>query len=261
MERLREQLDWLRTHRGLVGIKAGTEVEAQTFDEIWLMRTLSSGILPLTVKIGGPEARNDIEQMLAANVDCILAPMIESPYSLKNFVATMKALDREKRAKLAVNIETITAWKSLQEIFDSPAFASISQVTVGRSDLAGSMELDVDDPRVSLITREIITAARVRSKATSVGGRINTENARLVQENLGAHYVNTRHMVVNLSSGDAAANIAAALLWERDYYNFCKKYFPERSAFYRSRIGSIEERIAAGEVDCQLGAGLALTGT
>ena len=122
MERLREQLAWLHKHHGLVGIKAGTEVEAQTFDEIWLMRSLSNGIIPLTVKIGGPEARNDIEFMLAAGVDCILAPMVESPYSLKNFVSTMATLDREGQAELAVNIETITAWKNLEDIFDSPAF-------------------------------------------------------------------------------------------------------------------------------------------
>jgi len=261
MERLREQLAWLHEHHGLVGIKGGTEVEAQTFDEIWLMRRLSDKIVPLTVKIGGPEARNDIEFMLATGVDCILAPMVESPYSLRNFVSTMATLDRTGQAELAVNIETITAWRNLDDIFDSPAFDSIAQVTVGRSDLSGSMGLEVDDDEVSRVTRDIISAARLRGKRTSVGGQVTTENARLVQDTLGAHCINTRHMLVSLSSGDASANIAAALLWEREYYNFCKKHFPTRSSFYRSRIASIEERIAAGEADCPLITGLALTGT
>jgi hypothetical protein len=261
MERLREQLAWLHEHHGLVGIKAGTEVEAQTFDEIWLMRRLSDKIVPMTVKIGGPEARNDIEFMLAAGIDCLLAPMVESAYSLKNFVATMAVLDVAGQAELAVNIETITAWRHLDEIFDSPAFASVAQVTVGRSDLSGSMGMNVDDDEVSHVTREIIAAARRRGKRTSVGGQVTTDNVRLVQESLGSHCINTRHMLVSLSCGDAPSNIAAALLWEREYYNFCKKHFPSRNSFYRSRIASIEERIAAGEAHCTLSSGLALTGS
>ena len=247
MERLRERLAYLQKHHGLAGVKGGTEVEAQTFDEIWLMKRLSDGIVPLTIKIGGPEARNDIEFMLSAGVDCILAPMVESPYSLKNFVATMAMLDREKKAELAVNIETITAFRNLDSIFSSEAFTAIDQVTVGRSDLSGSMDLDVDDPEVSRVTRVIIASARRKGKRTSVGGQVSTENAALVQAELGPHFINTRHMLVDLTRGDAARNIEAVLLWERDYYHYLKENFPSRQAFCRARIHSIEERISAGE--------------
>jgi len=242
---LREQLAFLKRNHGLVSIKGGTEVEAQTFDEIWFMRRISQGIVPLTVKIAGPEARNDIEFMLAAGIDCVLAPMVESAYGLKNFVSTMAALDKKGRTELAINVETITAWRNLEEMFGSPAFSSIAQVTVGRSDLSGSMNLDVDDPEITRITRAIVEAARIRGKRTSVGGQVSTENALLVQEKTGADTINSRHMVVSLSSDGIAENVAAALLWEREYYLALKKTFPSRRTFYLDRIASIEERAQA----------------
>jgi hypothetical protein len=246
MEKLREHLAFLKQNHALVSIKGGTEVEAQTFEEIWFMRRITMGIMPLTVKIAGPEARNDIEFMLSAGVDCILAPMVESAYGLKNFVTTMAALDPNGQSELAINIETVTAWRNLEEIFESPYFAAIKQVTVGRSDLSGSMGLGVDDDEVTRATRSIIAAAKRRGKRTSIGGQVTTENALLVQERLRADTINTRHMVVDLAPAGITENIAAALLWERDYYLALNEQFPNRRKFYSDRIASIEERVARG---------------
>jgi len=122
---LREKLITLRDNYGLVGVKGGTEVEAMSFEEIKFLKQVSKGIVPLTVKIGGPEARNDVEFMLSIGTEVILAPMIESVYSLKNFVDMMKSIDSERSSALAINIETITAYKSLEEIFGSIYFNSI----------------------------------------------------------------------------------------------------------------------------------------
>jgi hypothetical protein len=149
MEKLRRQLLMLSREHNLVSVKGGTEVEAMTFPEIRLMRNLSSGILPMTVKIGGPEARNDIRFMLAIGIDTILAPMIESAYSLRNFVRTMQECDPAGKATLAVNIETITAFYNLNSITAAPEFGKVSHVTVGRSDLSGSMNKGVEDSEVT----------------------------------------------------------------------------------------------------------------
>lgn len=247
MEHLIQSLRLLKEQHGLTGLKGGTEVEAMRFDEIFLMRRISRGIVPMTVKIGGPEARNDMDFMLATGVDTILAPMIESPYGLKNFVATMDALDPEHRASLAINIETIFACSNLEAIFTTPWFNRISQVTVGRSDLAGSMGLDVDHPAVQQHTCEIIRLARSMGKHTSVGGQVSVDNAEPVQKLLPSDTVNTRHMVVSLNSSTITADIRAALLWERDFYLFLEQHFPGRKEFYRKRISSIETRCAGKE--------------
>lgn len=242
MEHLIKKLRKLKEIHSLTGLKGGTEVEAMRFDEIFLMRRISRGIVPMTVKIGGPEARNDMDFMLSTGVDTILAPMIESPYGLKNFVKTMAALNPQESASLAINIETIFACSHLDAIFETPWFKRISQVTVGRSDLAGSMGLDVDHIEVQQRTCEVIRLAQSKGKRTSVGGQVSTDNARLIQARLPAETLNTRHMVVSLQSSSITADIKAALAWERDFYLFLEQHFPGRKEFYRKRIKSIENR-------------------
>lgn len=244
MATLREQLIRLKEQYSLAGVKGGTEVEAMNFGEIRFLRQVSQDIVPMTVKIGGPEARNDISFMLDIGVDQILAPMIESPYSLKNFVNTMAALDKQHKARLAINIETIFAFYNLNKIFEAPAFSAVNQVTIGRSDLSSSMERDVDDAEVIRVTCEIVDLAHIHGKRTSVGGRVSTGNAKLVEKRIPSNMINTRHMVTHLRQGNATDNIAAALAWERAFYLELEKASPVRKEFYRARVQSVEERMA-----------------
>lgn len=241
-ESLREELLNLKTNHYLVGIKGGTEVEAMTFEEIKIMRELSQDIVPMIVKIGGPEARNDIRYMLSVGIDKILAPMIESPYGLKNFVETMEEMDKEHKAKLAINMETIFAYSNIHYIFQSPYFWMIEQVTVGRTDLSGSMNRDPDDFEVLKITKRIIELAKFYNKKTSIGGKIDSVNAINVKESINSDYLNTRHMVVSNESMDISDDIRFALAWERDFYTYLKDIFPDRIELYNKRISSIKVR-------------------
>ena len=43
MKDLKEKLKFLKEHHSLVGIKGGTEVEAMSFEEIYLMKQISRG--------------------------------------------------------------------------------------------------------------------------------------------------------------------------------------------------------------------------
>ena len=243
MKTLREKLDRLKKNNCLVGIKGGTEIEAMTFEEIYFMKKISEDIVPMTVKIGGPEARNDIEYMLSIGIEKILAPMVESPYSLKNFVETMLELDKNSVAKLAINIETIFSYKNLDLIFQSPFFWHINHVTVGRTDLSGSINKNPDDPEVLQMTKNIIELSKVFNKTTSVGGKINTHNSQFVKSTIGSDYLNTRHMVISCKSLNISESISLALNWEKDFYQFLKEKYPLRVDFYNKRIYSLEERI------------------
>jgi len=233
----------MKKKHNLVAIKGGTEVEAMSFQEIALMREISRGILPMTVKIGGAEARNDIVFMLELGVDRILAPMIESPYGLKNFVKTMEECDPDHKASLAVNIETIHSFYNLNAIMTASAFKKISQVTVGRSDLSSSMEHEVDDTEVARVTREIVEMASEMGCSTSVGGKIRKDTVLRVQETIPADTVNTRHMVIQLSSSAIEADVEEALAWEKAFYEAVAHKFPERRQFCKSRIRSIKSRM------------------
>lgn len=244
MRRLREKLITLKNDHCLTGIKGGTEIEAMSFEEIYIMKKISDGVVPMTVKIGGPEARNDIEYMLSIGIDKILAPMVESPYSLKNFVETMEELDQNHTVKLAINIETIFSFQNLQNIFQSPFFWHIDHVTVGRTDLSGSMNKTPDDPEVIKITQEIINSARYFGKTTSVGGKINTNNSEKIQTEIASDSLNTRHMVVSCSSRNIARDVSEALKWESDFYLMLREKFPFRVEFYNKRITSLTERMA-----------------
>ena len=243
MKDLKEKLKYLKENHSLVGLKGGTEVEAMSFEEIYLMKQICRGVVPMTVKIGGPEARNDIEFMLSIEVEKILAPMIESPYSLKNFVETMNDLDKSKKTKLAVNIETIFSYTNLHYIFGSPYFKEVDQVTVGRTDLSGSLDKDVDDFEVLNITKRIVESAKYYGKVTSIGGKVNPENAVSVANNIGSNYINTRHMVVACESKNIAKDVEACLVWEKEFYQYLQDNFSSRSVFYQKRVNSIDERI------------------
>jgi hypothetical protein len=243
MNIVRDNLKLLKEYYSLAGLKAGTEVESMTFAEIFEMRKVSENIVPLTVKIGGPEARNDIEYMLSIGVDKILAPMIESVYGLKNFVATMKELDRNKKASLAVNIETITAFNNFEIMVTSPYFIPIEQVTVGRTDLSSSMDLDADDAKICEITKQIINLAKVYGKKTSVGGKINHSNVVKIREVVKPDFINTRNVSIHGNSTNISEDIRAALLWEKTFYQYLSEKFPERRAFYNNLLKTIDERI------------------
>lgn len=242
MYKLREQLEYLKNNHGLMGIKGGTEIEAMSFDELKIMREISLDLVPMTVKIGGAEARNDISFMSSIGVDQILAPMIESSYALKNFVSTIDNMDIPP-IKLAINMETITAYKNIEYIFYSEHFAFINQVTVGRSDLSYSMGLTVDHPRVIEISKKIVDMSKTLNKKTSVGGQIVPNNAYLVKEKINPHYINTRHILINRESNYIQNDIIKALEWEKDFYIYLTEVFPLRTRFYSERIKSVKKRL------------------
>jgi hypothetical protein len=243
MKILRDNLKLLKEYYSLVGLKAGTEVEAMTFAEILEMRRISENIIPLTVKIGGPEARNDIDYMLSIGVEKILAPMIESSYGLKNFVLTMAELDSEKKATLAINIETIMSFQNLKAIMGSPLFASIEQVTVGRTDLSSAMDKEVDSQEVYEVTKEIVALAKICGKKTSVGGKISFRNVAKIKNIIKPDFINTRNVCIRCESQNIVEDIRAALLWEKNFYQYLCDKFPERHDFYSHLIKSIDERI------------------
>lgn len=243
MKSLREKLQWLRDKYSVIGVKGGTEIEAMTFDDIYTMRSVSDGILPMTVKIGGAEARNDIDYMMSIGVDTILAPMIESPYALRNFVRTMNAADKERCCRIAVNIETIFAYNNLTAIFAMGEFEQVYSVTVGRTDLSGSLGMNVDSDRVTEITADIVRKAKQYDKMTSVGGKIMPDNAELVRTGARPAAINTRHIIIDASAANITESVYYALLWERDFYLRLRDLYPLRAEFYSLRIMSVENRI------------------
>src|SRR5205807_1811426 len=100
------------------------------------------------VKIGGPGAINDIRALGDIGVQGLIAPMVESPYGLVNFIQAIEAaLTTAQAAKIVkgINLETITCYRQFDAICAEPGFALLGMCNIGRSDLAGSMNRKVTD--------------------------------------------------------------------------------------------------------------------
>lgn len=248
MEHLYKQLRKLYHEFGLVALKGGTEVEDMTFEEIAFMKALGGQELPLIVKIGGPEARNDMRACKAIGVDCLLAPMIESEYALVNFVQTVQSIYQNDIPFLAINIETITAFENLDRITSCEEFAFIDQVTVGRSDLSASMHKTNDDEDVYHVTESIIRWSEELGKITSVGGKITARNAPAIQLRIRPHRINTRHMVFELSKcRDIALAIQLGLEFEIEMYAAFAEIEPSKRAVYAKLVENTRQRLVPME--------------
>lgn len=236
------------------GLKGGTETEDMDHDEIRLLYMLGKDIIPVGIKIGGPEARTDIRQCTQIGVDGLSAPMIESEYALRNFVNTLKNLltpVQYSKVKKAINMETITGYRNLLEIADSKSFKEIDSVTAARSDLSGSMDMSPDDPEVMRVTGQIVKLSHERGKRTSVGGTITNKNFYKIIEEINPDQINSRHIAVDLNrvkSENLTEVPDAMLTFEMELYDWLAEFKPERAFYYKNRIEINRERIGQKKV-------------
>lgn len=250
---LRDRLTKLVRNDQVVALKAGTEIEDMSIAEIQFFREISQSesgeeIVPLILKIGGPEARQDMRSALSIGVNTILAPMVESVYALENFVSTAQEIgdEMQKSASLAINLETSLATSNLNDMILSRAFSSLSQVTIGRGDLSRSMHLGVDDAEVLNVTTVALKKIHNNGKMTSVGGGIKLQSIDMISRRLPTQRFNTRHVAIENNSEfrkNAAKSLYEVLAFEIDLYRAMQQEFPEREVFYRKRVEELERRL------------------
>jgi len=177
-EDLRSTLRHLKNRFGACGLKLSTEDAAMSIEQIGYWAESVGNTLPVVVKIGGPNARNDIKQLLPMNIDGLIAPMVESPYGLENFIAAVRDFTTPmqfERLKKQVNIETETAVRQLNSILSCPEAKYIDEITIGCSDLSESMKKPRQDK--SFVAQVVKVVKKVQSKniPVSVGGGITPE--------------------------------------------------------------------------------------
>ncbi len=246
---LRKLLQEHVLHFGFCGLKGGTETEDMDHDELKFLHLLGKEILPVGIKIGGPEARTDIRACVEIGVEGISAPMIESKYALQNFINTLKNLlspTAYNKIRKSINLETITGYRNLLEIADSSAFLEIQSVTAARSDLSASMDLKPDDTEVMRVTKQIVKTCKERGKRTSVGGTITNKNFYIIMEEIEPDQINSRHVAVDLKTikEKNLNDVPSAMLnFEIELYNWLAYLKPQRATYYQNRIEINKERI------------------
>ena len=131
---------------GCVGIKAEFEAEGTRDDElVWLSTVARKSNLPITLKIGGCEAIRDLYAVKQFDVEKVVAPMIESGYALKKYIQSIKKVFPTKDRTFLFNIETISGFENLKNIFDIAATDDyVDGIVFGRVDFTGSLNKSRD---------------------------------------------------------------------------------------------------------------------
>lgn len=171
----------LRENHHVVGVKAEFEAEGTRLEEaLRLKEVVTKANLDLTIKIGGCEALKDMYDARTIGVSTIVAPMIETSYAMKKYVQATKLAfpeDERKEIKFLINLETITGFNNLEEIIQSPYFAEISGIVLGRVDMTGSMGLtreDINSDKIFEIADILSKTMKKLGKEMVIGGGVSS---------------------------------------------------------------------------------------
>jgi hypothetical protein len=239
------------------GVKAEFEAEGSRIDDLKML--LFSGKqagLETIVKIGGCESLRDMRDLaVLGRVENVVAPMIESVFALKKFIAMSRRVSAEYgfEPSLYFNLETISAWQDFPEILEL-AFKSeiIAGVTFGRGDFAESMGLARDQVDSAQVSEVLLTACSMVSKAGmkfGVGGTITSNSIPVLRQlqHLGAHAFETRKiswLFSNIPADDEGLVeiIDAGLRFELTWLDEKKKRYMKVADEDEARRLSLEER-------------------
>src|ERR1051325_3746196 len=248
----------LKENHHVVGIKAEFEAEGTRMEEaLRLKEVVARAGLGLTIKIGGCEAIRDMYECRVIGVDKIVAPMIESVYALKKFLAASRLAfppDERQDILFAVNIETATACNAFEEMLSVADIEGLNTVVLGRVDLTGSMNMSRDDVNAAPIldiARDVFKKAKRKSLQCTVGGGVSAHSLpffrELAKDGLIDLYETRKVMFACPEALDADADkgilkaVGFELLWlknKRDYYGLIANEDEHR-------IGMLEYRYKA----------------
>tara|TARA_R110002012_G_scaffold50835_2_gene131489 strand:+ start:9046 stop:9789 length:744 start_codon:yes stop_codon:yes gene_type:complete len=186
---------------GVVGIKQSFEDEGVIYQDLIKMRRLTDICsLPLYVKIGGCEAKSDINNCVSLGVDCVIGPMIESPFAMSKFVGMTN-----KNINMMFVCETINAVNNLDSILSDNNIEPLSGMVFGRSDFVKSLNMsksEVDSPVVCEKVRLALGIAKRHKLLTTLGGNLSTKSSNFISQIFREGLLNrveTRNVIIELN--------------------------------------------------------------
>jgi 4-hydroxy-2-oxoheptanedioate aldolase len=257
----------LRDNHSVSGIKAEFEAEGTRLEEAMRLKevVMKAGI-GLTIKIGGCEALRDMYECRTIGVDRVVAPMIESAFALKKFLAaTRLAFPEDERAdiKFVANIETITGCKNFDAMLALPEIDSLDGIVMGRVDLTGSLGLsreDINCDQIFQITKELFLKSSTKKMENAIGGGVSAHSLpffKALPEGVLGRY-ETRKVIfecpeaLNLEPEKGILKaVGFELLWlrnKRDFYNAISIEDKARLNMLESRYKTLIEE-AGGQVE------------
>lgn len=247
----------LRDESGVIEIKAEFENEGSRLDELLRLKDVADKVdLPLIIKIGGVEAVTDIYNCIILGAKCIIAPMAETAFAVNKFISAIKnfvAADTIKDTEFYINIETITAFKNLDEILSLKEISILDGVTVGRVDFTSSLDKTrdfVNSPQMLSYCETIFSKCRDKNLRCALGGAISSESENFILNLTKKKLIDkfeTRKIVYHK---DAVKNIELnilegikfELLWleaKENYYHRIKIEDQRRILMLRKRLNQV----------------------
>jgi 4-hydroxy-2-oxoheptanedioate aldolase len=236
------------------GIKISFEDEGALYNEVISMRKLTSSInLNLYLKIGGCEAKRDIIDGINLDVDGIVAPMIESEFSLDKFIKSVEEYDY-KNTK-GFNLETIQGYINLDKL--SNKFDKIDFVTVGRVDFVGSLNKDrsfVDSDEMYEMTKNIFIEAKKKNILCCMGGGISIYSKEFINNLVKQHLLDkfeTRYVIFkteNMDFNKFEEMLFYANLFEVEWMKYISNRYNNYANKDIKRIIMIEERLCKNKL-------------
>lgn len=222
-------------------IKLGTEAEGMLRWHMPLLQSITGK--EAVCKIGGPEARSDLFEIFALGITRFVAPMVESQFAVEKFIdAVEKTVGIESASELTLNIESIQAFKNLDEIM-SAAKTNIHRINCGFTDLSQSMHYNVNDPYVLEMGKALKTRCRLIGKRFSFGGSISVSNIERRLDFLQPDFFETRLLVFPGDVKDPASIVGRGLEFEMLFENYLgsiQKMFVDT---HESRAAGVAKRL------------------
>jgi hypothetical protein len=215
---LRRMAEELGNKHGCLGMKMSTEDMGDSFEWISIIANRVLGdVMPVYVKIGGPNARGDLKQVYRHGLAGAIAPMVESHYALKEYVLALRTvfprsvLDNMLRG---FNAETILCYENLDKMLEIPEAKELNHVSVGRGDLYRSMGKTWDDPEVLRITKTMVEKIQAFGVPVSVASP-TPDSARMVAETIRPDKVNAANVYLSVHDApDIREAFRQALIFE-----------------------------------------------
>jgi len=245
----------LKENHNVVGVKAEFEAEGTRMEEaLRLKDVVTSAGLNLTIKIGGCEALKDMYDSRSIGVTRIVAPMIETAYALKKYLAATKMAfpnDEWKSVDFLMNVETIDGFNNFDKMLQLPNIKELKGIVLGRVDMTGSLGMtreDINDEKIFNIAVELLTKAKKHNMECVIGGGVSTTSVtefftRLPKGLLDRY--ETRKVIFQCPGAldkNAAKGIHKAqgfeLMWLKNKRDFYQTIFDED----RARIEMLETR-------------------
>jgi len=236
------------------GVKAEFEAEGTRTEELMRLKEIClAADVSVTLKIGGCEAIRDMFDARTIGVDHLVAPMVESAFSLQKYLKAIDIAfpsDEQDEVEFLVNIETLQAVKKFDDMLALPEINKLDGVVVGRVDLVGSMGLDrkaVNTDHIFDLTDGLLKKAKSKGLKCVVGGAIAVDSLpflRKLSKGCIDRYETRKICFVcpDALGKEADAGINKAVEFELLWLQNKRDYYKAISIEDEKRITMLEER-------------------